>query len=127
MRDAVICFCDSANAGPDLAALGNEVIIRVDHHKRRERLVIGYLGHAPSKLSGRPARGAQLDAQRGPFAPPLTWQFEPVCAQYIGHYPDSSGKRGLSTVARRVSVQAEGKLHPARTAWRSSSHQISRN
>src|SRR5262245_62002551 len=29
--DAVVCFSDSFDAGPDLAALGNEVVVGIDH------------------------------------------------------------------------------------------------
>src|SRR5262245_33285045 len=29
--NAVVCFGDSFDAGPDLAALGNEVVVRIDH------------------------------------------------------------------------------------------------
>src|SRR5215475_10420754 len=29
--NAVVCFSDSFDAGPDLAALGNEVVVGVDH------------------------------------------------------------------------------------------------
>src|ERR1700736_5302354 len=40
MRNAVIRFCDSPNAVPYLASLGNEVVIRIDHQKCRDLLVI---------------------------------------------------------------------------------------
>src|SRR6516164_5518514 len=29
--NAVVCFSDSFDAGPDLAALGNEVVVGIDH------------------------------------------------------------------------------------------------
>jgi hypothetical protein len=29
--DAVVCFSHSLDAGPDLAALGNEVVVGIDH------------------------------------------------------------------------------------------------
>src|SRR4029453_12804958 len=38
MRNAVICFCNSPNAVPYLASLGNEVVVRIDHQKCSELL-----------------------------------------------------------------------------------------
>jgi len=29
--NAVVCFSDSFNAGPDLAALGNEIVVEIDY------------------------------------------------------------------------------------------------
>src|ERR1700733_1563753 len=40
VRNAAIGFRDGPNAGPRLATLGNEVVIRIDHQKRRDLLVI---------------------------------------------------------------------------------------
>jgi hypothetical protein len=53
MSNAVIRFGDSPNAGPDLAALGNEVVVRIDHKKRRELLFMRCCCH--DFLNDRPA------------------------------------------------------------------------
>ena len=33
MRNTLICFCNSLQAIPDLASLGNEIVVRIDHQK----------------------------------------------------------------------------------------------
>jgi len=38
--DAVVGFGDSFDAGPDLAALGDEVVIGIYHEKRGDALVV---------------------------------------------------------------------------------------
>jgi hypothetical protein len=57
--NASVRFGDSFDAGPDLAALGNEVVVRIDHQKRSDlffecHLAIAILGHpthwAPAAL-----------------------------------------------------------------------------
>src|SRR5271166_3682575 len=48
MRNAVIGFCNSPNAVPYLASLGNEVVIRIDHKKGRDLLVICHFRHGLS-------------------------------------------------------------------------------
>jgi hypothetical protein len=40
MRNAVIRFCNSPNAAPYLASLGNEVVIWIDHKKSSDLLFI---------------------------------------------------------------------------------------
>ena len=42
MRDAVICLRNGPNAAPRLASLGDEVVIRIDHQKCRDLLVVGF-------------------------------------------------------------------------------------
>jgi hypothetical protein len=49
MRNAVIRFCDSPNAVPYLASLGNEVVIRIDHKKCSDPHFISHFCHAPSR------------------------------------------------------------------------------
>src|SRR5215475_8628114 len=34
--NAIVCFSDSFDQGPELAALGNEVVVRIDHQKGSE-------------------------------------------------------------------------------------------
>src|SRR5262249_20382088 len=55
VRNAVIRFCNSADATPELASLGNEVVVRIDHQKRGDLLFISPLCHAPSRTFSRPA------------------------------------------------------------------------
>src|SRR5262249_17953876 len=38
--NAVVCFSDSFDAGPDLATLGNEVVVRIHHQQRGDALVV---------------------------------------------------------------------------------------
>src|SRR5262245_63878149 len=40
MRDAVVGFGNLLNAIPKLPALGDEVVVRVDHEKRGDRLLV---------------------------------------------------------------------------------------
>src|SRR5215467_850409 len=40
VRNAVVRFGNSFDAGPDLAAFGNEVVVRVDHQQRGDALVV---------------------------------------------------------------------------------------
>src|SRR6516225_1926942 len=48
MWNTIICFCNSAQAIPHFASLGNEIVIRVDHKKCSDLLVIRHVCHAPS-------------------------------------------------------------------------------
>jgi hypothetical protein len=48
MRNAVLRFCDSPNAAPYLASLGNEVVIGIDHQECSNVLVIRVFGHGVS-------------------------------------------------------------------------------
>src|SRR5262249_18000899 len=48
MRNAAIRFCNSLQAMPYFAALGNEVVIRIDHKKRGDVFVICHFFHASS-------------------------------------------------------------------------------
>src|SRR5262249_49220573 len=57
MRNAVIRFCNSPDAVPYLASLGNEIVIRIDHEKCSDLLVICHFCHAASNLCA-PVRGA---------------------------------------------------------------------
>src|SRR5215471_10635807 len=53
MRDAVVRFGDLLHAVPKLSALGDEVVVRVDHEKRRDRPFVRQDAHdASSSLSG---------------------------------------------------------------------------
>src|SRR5215831_13808044 len=38
--NAFVCFSDSFDAGPDLAALGNEVVVGIHHQQRGDALVV---------------------------------------------------------------------------------------
>ena len=58
MRNAVIRFCNSPNAVPYLASLGNEVVIRIDHKKRSDLLVVRYFRHGLSPTDRMQAGGA---------------------------------------------------------------------
>ena len=53
MRNAAIRFCNSPNAVPYLASLGNEVVIRIDHQKCSDLLVICVSRHG---VHVRPSR-----------------------------------------------------------------------
>src|SRR5215813_209791 len=48
MRNTAIRFCNSLQAMPYFAALGNEVVIRIDHQERRDIFVICHFSHATS-------------------------------------------------------------------------------
>src|SRR4029453_1449720 len=48
MRNTTIRFCDSLQAIPCLAALGNEIVIRIDHQKCSELLVVWHVHHGLS-------------------------------------------------------------------------------
>ena len=56
MRDAAIRFRNGPNAAPSLASLGNEIVIRIDHQKGRDLLVVC------SDPVGRPVATATLCA-----------------------------------------------------------------
>lgn len=45
VRHAVVGFGDRLDAGPDLATLGNEVVIRIDHQKGSDVLVVSLSRH----------------------------------------------------------------------------------
>ena len=51
IRDAFVCFCNTLYATPYLASLGNEIIVRIDHKKSSDLLLIGRLWHAASNLN----------------------------------------------------------------------------
>src|SRR5262249_510697 len=48
VRHAVILLCDVLQAIPDLSALGDEVVIGIDHESCRERLFFGHVCHGLS-------------------------------------------------------------------------------
>src|SRR5262249_6461640 len=48
MRNTAIRFCNSLQAMPYFAALGNEVVIRIDHQERGDIFVICHFSHATS-------------------------------------------------------------------------------
>src|SRR6266446_9830375 len=50
MRNAVIRFCNSLNAVPYLASLGDDDVIRIDHQKRNDLLVICGSRHGVSSV-----------------------------------------------------------------------------
>src|SRR5262245_4526608 len=50
MRNAVVRLRDPLNARPELAALGDEVVVRINHQKRCDLLVVGVLRHGLSPL-----------------------------------------------------------------------------
>src|SRR5215471_3762921 len=54
MRNTTICFGNSLHAAPELAALGDEIVIRIDHQKCDAILVIGHGCHAASDPGGAP-------------------------------------------------------------------------
>src|SRR5215467_2324435 len=54
MRNAAIRFCNSLQPMPHFAALGNEVVIRIDHQKRGDVFVICHFSMLPPR---RPAPG----------------------------------------------------------------------
>jgi hypothetical protein len=64
MRNAAICFCDSPNAIPYLASLGNEVVIRIDHQKCGHLLVICVPRHVkhPAGMSTLSIRALMIAA-----------------------------------------------------------------
>jgi len=45
VRDAVIGFGNSFDARPDLAAFGNEIVIRIDYQQRSNALVVCWNVH----------------------------------------------------------------------------------
>jgi hypothetical protein len=51
---AVVGFGNRFDAGPDLAALGDEVVVRIDHQKGGDVLVVSFCRHgiSPSKPPG---------------------------------------------------------------------------
>ena len=51
MRNTLICFCNSLQAIPYLASLGNEVVIRIDHQKCSDLFVILQLCHVLSSYA----------------------------------------------------------------------------
>jgi hypothetical protein len=51
--NAAVCLGNRLEATPDLANLGDEVVVRVDHGKCRDPLVVGHLGHGRSSELGR--------------------------------------------------------------------------
>jgi hypothetical protein len=48
VRNAVIRFGNSFDAWPNLAALGNEVVVRIDHQKRSELCIVCHRRHCSS-------------------------------------------------------------------------------
>ena len=52
VRNAVIRFGNSANAVPYLAALGNEVVVGIDHKKCGDFPLVSDFCHGPSDLCG---------------------------------------------------------------------------
>src|SRR5262245_14453648 len=48
MRDAVVGFSDRLHAIPKLASLGDEIVVRVDHEKRGDRLLGRQCAHETS-------------------------------------------------------------------------------
>ncbi len=51
MRNTLVPFGDGLYAIPDLAALGNEVVIRIDQDKSGDLFLISQLRHVPSRQS----------------------------------------------------------------------------
>src|SRR5215469_7716866 len=51
--NAAVCFSDRLDAGPDLAALGNEVVVRIDHQEGTDALVICWGIHGVCSCSCR--------------------------------------------------------------------------
>src|SRR5581483_3465870 len=48
VRDAVVRLCDPPDARPDLATLGDEVVVWINHQESRNRLVIDMFLHGLS-------------------------------------------------------------------------------
>ena len=64
MRSATICVCDSLQAIPYLASREDEIVIRIDHEERRDRLVTCRLRQRSPLIWG-PSGGVQR-RERGP-------------------------------------------------------------
>src|SRR5271165_6368426 len=54
MRNAVIRFCNTPNAVPYLASIGNEVVIRIDHKKCGDLLFVLHCCHGSSRTMRSP-------------------------------------------------------------------------
>src|SRR5215471_18140739 len=46
VRHAIIRLCNSLKELPNLATLGYEIVIRIDHEKPRNRFAVGHFRHA---------------------------------------------------------------------------------
>src|SRR5262245_9231392 len=56
VRNTAIRFCNSLKAMPQLAAIGNEVVIRIDHQKSGKVFFICHFFHVPSASTSIEAR-----------------------------------------------------------------------
>ena len=65
--NAVVRFGNSPDARPYLAALGNEVVIWIDHQKRSDLLVVCHFRHDVSPMSPLrdEFRDARINARNG--------------------------------------------------------------
>ena len=53
VRNAIVRFSHGFDPRPDLATLGNEVVVGVDHQESGDVLVIGGVGHGTLRCGGR--------------------------------------------------------------------------
>jgi hypothetical protein len=62
VRDALVGFSDALQAIPYFAALGNEIVVRIDNEKAGEVLCVRHVGH----VAMTPVRRATAEWSRHP-------------------------------------------------------------
>src|SRR5262245_25829039 len=112
MRNAIIRFCNSSNAVPYLASLGNEVVIRIDHEKCSDRLFIRYFCHAATGAMRSPKStcGSYQDGAASPSRDTTDHPTERVARPWSAGDADAAPRKNGQDFAVTLAFRHHGAI-----------------